>query len=144
MSKLIQLLVLSLLLAAAPIFAQSGLGSITGIVQDPSGGLVAGASVRLTQNTTQGSRTTTTTDAGLFTFPSVVVGTYTVRISHPGFKEKKIENLGINAFQQVSLGQITMEVGAAAESVTVSASAEQALVKASAVRFATVQAKQVS
>ena len=61
-----------------------------------------------------------------------------------GFKEKRIENLGVNGFQQVALGQITLEVGAAAETVTVTASAEQALVKDSAVRFATVQAKQVS
>jgi hypothetical protein len=72
------------------------------------------------------------------------VGTYTVIVSRPGFKEKKIENLGVNAFQQVALGQITLEVGAAAESVTVAASAEQALVKDSAVRFATVQSKQVT
>src|SRR5581483_1549841 len=72
----------------------------------------------------------------------VVVGTYTVTINRPGFKERKIANLGVNAFQQVSLGQITLEVGAPTDSVT--ASAEQALVKDSAVRFATVQAKQVS
>ena len=87
---------------------------------------------------------TTANESGLFTFPSVVVGTYTVTISHAGFKEKKIENLNVNGFQQVALGQITLDVGAAAESVTVSATAEQALVKDSAVRFATVQAKQVS
>src|SRR5262245_52299291 len=144
MSKIFPFITLSLVWCLVPLLAQSGLGSITGTVQDPTGGLVAGATVRLTQNTTQGTRTTTTTDAGLFAFPSVVVGTYTVRISHAGFKEKKIENLSINAFQQVALGQITIEVGAAAESVTVSATAEQTLVKDSAVRFATVQARQVS
>jgi hypothetical protein len=124
--------------------AQSGLGSITGTAQDSSGGSVAGAAVRLTEKATQGTRATTTTESGLFTFPAVVVGTYTVSITAPGFKEKRIENVGINAFQQVALGNVTLEVGAAAESVTVTASAEQALVKDSAVRFATVQAKQVT
>src|SRR3954452_18999170 len=76
--------------------------------------------------------------------PSLVVGTYTVAIQHPGFKAKRIENIGLNAFQQVALGNVVLEVGAPAESVTVTATAEQALVKDSAVRFATVQAKQVS
>ena len=133
-----------LLVAAVPSFAQTGLGSITGVVQDASGGVVAGATIRLTQTSTQVSRTTAANEAGLFTLPAVVVGTYSVTVSQKGFKERKIENLGINAFQQVSLGQIVLEVGGATESVTVSATAEQALVKDSAVRFATVQAKQVS
>src|ERR1700704_157520 len=114
MSRLIKVLCLSLALSAVPIMAQSGLGSITGVVQDSTGGTIAGAAVRLTQNATQVSRTTTANEPGLFTFPAVVVGTYTVTITRPGFKEKKIENLGINAFQQVALGQITLEVGAAA------------------------------
>ena len=135
---------LFLALGATALLAQSGLGSITGTAQDSSGGSVAGAAVRLTEKATQGTRSTTTTDAGLFTFPAVVVGTYTVSVTPPGFKEKQIENLSINAFQQVALGHITLEVGAAAESVTVTATAEQALVKDSAVRFATVQAKQVT
>jgi len=144
MSRLIQTLAYSFLLAAVPLMAQSGLGSITGVVQDPSGGAIPGASVRLTQNTTQASRMTTANEAGLFTFPSVVVGAYTVTITHQGFKEKKIDNLSINAFQQMALGQITLEIGASVETVTVSATAEMALVKDSAVRFETVQSKQVT
>ncbi len=144
MAGKLKVLGLLLLSAAGSVWAQSGLGSITGTVQDPSGGMVAGATIRLTQTTTQSTRTSSTNDAGLFTLPAVVVGNYTVTVSQKGFKERKIENLNINAFQQVSLGQIVLEVGAAAESVTVSATAEQALVKDSAVRFATVQAKQVA
>ncbi|HKA01103.1 MAG TPA: carboxypeptidase regulatory-like domain-containing protein [Candidatus Solibacter sp.] len=143
MSRLIQRIVFALLIAA-PVLAQTGLGSITGSVQDSTGGIIAGAKVRLTENATQVARTTTTNEAGIFTFPSVVVGTYSVAVAHAGFKEKKIENLAINAFQQLSLGQITMEVGQAAESVTVTATAEQALVKDSGVRFETVTAKQVT
>src|SRR4051794_8174306 len=129
MFRLIQGLCLLLVVAVAPMPAQSGLGSITGVVQDSSGGLVAGAAVRLTQNATQVSRATTTNDAGLFAFPSVVVGSYTVAVNRPGFKEKKIQGLTVNGFQQLALGQIVLEVGAAAESVTVTATAEQALVK---------------
>src|SRR3954453_198242 len=143
MSHLLRTLSLFLVLTTVAL-AQSGLGSIAGTVQDASGGAVTGAVVRLTEKATQTARTTTSTDAGLFTFPSLVVGTYTVAIQHPGFKAKRIENIGLNAFQQVALGNVVLEVGAPAESVTVTATAEQALVKDSAVRFATVQAKQVS
>src|SRR2546423_6665835 len=109
MFRLIQVLCLSFLLAGAPLLAQSGLGSITGVVQDSSGGIVANASVRLTQTGTQVTRSTTANEAGLFTFPSVVVGTYSVTITHAGFKEKKIENLTVNGFQQVALGQVTLD-----------------------------------
>jgi hypothetical protein len=43
----------------------------------------------------------TANESGRFTL-SVVVGMYTVTISHAGFKEKKIENLNVNGFQQVA------------------------------------------
>ena len=47
--------------------------TLTGSVQDSSGGIVARATVKLTQNGTQVTRMTTANESGLFTFPSVVV-----------------------------------------------------------------------
>src|SRR5262245_51086782 len=120
------------LLAAAPLLAQSGLGSITGTVQDTTGGVFPAATVRLTEQSTGAVRIAAKKQAGLFTFTAVQVGTYTVTVSHTGFKEKKIENIGINAFQQVALGGVVLDVGTSAETITVSATAEQALVKDSA------------
>ena len=125
-------------------WAQAGLGSITGVVTDPTGAVIANAKIKLTQTGTQASRATSANEAGLFTFPAVVVGSYTVTISQPGFKERRIQNLNINGFQQVALGQVALEVGTSSESVTVTASAELALVKDSAVRSGIVQAKQVT
>ncbi len=135
---------LLLVTALSSLYAQSGLGSITGVVVDPSGSVIAGAKVQITQAGTQVTRATTTNDAGLFTFPSVIVGTYTVTFSQAGFKDRKLQNLVVNGFQQVALGQVTLDVGTAAESVTVSASSEQMLMRDSAVRSGIVQAKQVS
>src|SRR6516162_7548210 len=89
MSRLMQRIVFALLIAAAPVLAQTGLGSITGSVQDSTGGIIAGAKVRLTENATQVARTTTTNEAGIFTFPSVVVGTYSVAVAHPGSKRRR-------------------------------------------------------
>src|SRR5512140_2639937 len=130
-------------LMARPSFAQAGLGSITGTVVDPSGAVVPGASVRLLEVSTQGARAISTNEAGLFTLPSVVPGKYTITITASGFKEKKLENIGLNAFQQISLGQLALEVGQGATSV-VTVTAEQQLVKDSAVRYDTIQSKQVS
>jgi hypothetical protein len=131
------------LLAAAPLFGQAGLGSITGEVLDSTGARLPHATLRLLETSTQTVSTTMTNDVGLFNFPSVLVGHYTLTISSPGFKEKQLANLALTAFQQLSLGQISLEVGQGpAETVTVTA--EQELVKDSAARIDAIQARTVA
>lgn len=125
------------------LYAQGGLGSISGTVVDPSGAVVPNARVVLLDIKTQGTRPILSNDAGLFTLPSVVPGRYTITFTAPGFKEKKLENITVNAFQQISLGQVALEIGEGVASV-VTVTAEQQLVKDSAVRYDTVQAKQVA
>src|SRR5580704_3091230 len=87
------------LLASLPLFGQAGLGSITGEVLDSSGARLPHAAVRLVEDSTQTVSTTTTNDEGLFNFPSVVFGHYSVTITSPGFKDKRVSNLIVNAFQ---------------------------------------------
>lgn len=127
---------------AGSLSGQAGLGSITGTVVDPSGAVIPGAAVQLKEASTQGVRAISTNDVGLFTLPSINPGKYTVTITAAGFKEKKLENLTVNAFQQISLGELVLEIGTGAASV-VTVTAEQQLIKESAVRYDTVQAKQV-
>ncbi|MCC6862939.1 MAG: TonB-dependent receptor [Bryobacterales bacterium] len=134
------LLVISM---SGALFAQGGLGSISGTVVDPSGAVVPSARVVLLEIQTQGTRAIASNEAGLFTLPSVVPGRYAVTVSAPGFKEKKLENITVNAFQQISLGQVALEIGEGVASV-VTVTAEQQLVKDSAVRYDTIQARQVS
>lgn len=59
-----------LALASLPAFSQT-LGEITGRVADASSAGVPGATITLTSVSTNGVRTTVTTDAGNYTFPSV-------------------------------------------------------------------------
>jgi hypothetical protein len=59
------------------IFAQ-GLGSIVGTVTDPSGGVVPGAAVRITDEGTSTVRESVTNTQGLFVIPSLRPSTYTV------------------------------------------------------------------
>jgi hypothetical protein len=134
--------VLSFCLPAA-LYSQGGLGSISGTVVDPSGAVVPNASVTLQDILTQGTRVIASNEAGLFVLPSVVPGRYTVTITAQGFREKKLENITVSAFQQISLGQVSLEVGQGVASV-ITVTAEQQLVKDSAVRYDTIQSKQVT
>jgi hypothetical protein len=134
---------LVMMAAAASLFAQAGLGTITGVVVDSTGASVPGAKVQLTETASQSARHTTSNEAGLFTFPSVVVGKYRITITAAGFKTKDLENLTVNGFQQLALDQIALEIGEGAATV-VTVTAEQQLVKDSAVRLETIQARQVS
>ena len=143
MKKIIGGLIFLVLGFSCFLWGQSGLGSITGTVVDPSGAVILDAAVELKSTSTQGIRSTATNEVGLFTLPSITPGKYVIRITASGFKEKTLENLNVNAFQQIALGQIALEVGQGAQ-VTVTVTAEQQLVKDSAVRYDTVQAKMVS
>lgn len=125
------------------LLAQAGLGSITGTVADSTGAVVPNANVKLLEIATQGTRTVTTNEAGLFTFPSLVPGRYTITITTSGFKERQLDNITLNAFQQIALGQISLEVGEGPSSI-VTVTAEQQLVKETGVRYETIQSKQVA
>jgi Carboxypeptidase regulatory-like domain len=130
------------ILATLPLCGQAGLGSVTGELVDSTGARLPHASVRLAEAATGAVSTTVSNDQGLFNFPSVVVGKYSLTIKAPGFKDKQLDNLQLNAFQILSLGQIGMEVGQGpTESVTVTAA--QDLVTDSAVRTGAIQSRQV-
>ena len=75
-----------LLVLSIPGFAQLSTGSLSGTVTDRSGGAVAGATVTATQTTTGRSLLTVSTEAGLYAFPNLDVGTYTgVELCAEGF-----------------------------------------------------------
>src|ERR1700728_602692 len=95
-------------------------GEITGVVRDASGAVVPGAPVKLTSP--YGDRTTTTNSAGLYAFPSLVVGPgYSITVAQAGFSTATQANLtvGIN---QTTTADINLEVGTAAQTVDVTAS----------------------
>ena len=78
-------LALICLFLAVPCFAQT-LGTITGEVKDASGGVIPGVTVTATNKATNAVRTTTTNSAGLYDFPALQPGTYTVKSELEGFK----------------------------------------------------------
>src|SRR2546426_12238195 len=80
------------LLLASAAFAQNT-GSLRGVISDPSGGVLPGATVVLVNEATKETRQVQTDSKGGYFFASVSPGVYTVRIEMPGFK--KAENKAI-------------------------------------------------
>ncbi len=136
------LLAASILAASA--YAQGGLGSISGTVVDPSDAHVPGATVKLVQLTTNTERVMAANEVGFFMLPSLVASKYKVTISAPGFKEKTLDNLDLNAFQNLSLGRVMLEVGSGPSTVIDVTAAAAQIVTENAVRNDTIQSKQVT
>ncbi|MGB7134748.1 MAG: carboxypeptidase-like regulatory domain-containing protein, partial [Acidobacteriaceae bacterium] len=73
------------LVTARPALAQSGYGEITGIVSDPTGAIVPGAVVILSNAATGENRTLTTNSAGTYRFSAVpIVGSYVITVTAQG------------------------------------------------------------
>ncbi len=69
--------------------------SIQGTVSDPTGALVPGATVTLTDNTTNHQQTAVTSSAGIYTFNSLPPNQFTLTISAPGFQKKTLTHIQI-------------------------------------------------
>ena len=79
--------------------AQS-VGSITGIVTDPSGAVVANARVTATRIETGVAQSTVSGKAGTYTIPNLVVGTYDVTADVSGFKVATAKGITLDVSQQ--------------------------------------------
>ncbi len=114
-------LVVCLLLPSAA-FAQTSRGGISGTVEDKSGAVVPDATVEIEQKGTGLKLSTTTTNAGVFSFTDLPIAFYTVTISHSGFQTQKITDLEVQVGRISSL-TITMNVAQQAQTVEVQAAA---------------------
>ncbi|HZQ70249.1 MAG TPA: TonB-dependent receptor [Terriglobales bacterium] len=111
--------VLGLLLGT--MWAQGGVGELTGLVSDPSGAVVSNATVTLSNTATGDKRTTVTTAAGVYRFSALpVVGSYTLETSPKGFKSVKVTDVVVSVGTTTSR-DIKLELGASSEQVTVEA-----------------------
>ena len=116
----IALLTLIVLACTPPSLAQQTLGSINGTVLDPSGAAVAGATVSVTDAAINVTETTTTQRTGYFQIFNLPIGTYTVTVSHEGFEGSRLPGIAVREAQAATVS-VTLKVGAATESVEVTA-----------------------
>jgi len=112
---------LLLCFSSLQVWAQAGIdmGSVTGTVKDPSGALVAKAQCTLVNVATGVSQKTISTSAGAYTFSLVGVGTYSLKVAAPGFKEYLLNDIVIH-LGSTNTADIILELGAVTEQVTVS------------------------
>src|SRR5688572_17131379 len=110
-----------LVLIATAAWAQSPVGTISGTVRDQSDAVLPAASVTIRSLTTGVERHLTSSLDGTFTAPALAAGTYEVLASLDGFRNQRIEVTV--ATGRVSAVEMKMELGGAAETVNVAASA---------------------
>jgi hypothetical protein len=114
--------VLLCILSTSLAFSQIATTRLHGIVKDPSGALIPGAKVTIT-NTSRGTVLQATTNAaGLYEFPQLAPAKYTIKISAAGFGDQtKSAELLVN---QPATVDFTLTVHASNETVDVSAEAQ--------------------
>src|SRR5499433_2881764 len=104
------------------LYAQT-FGEVTGRVTDPSGAVIPGASVTLTNVNTNAVRTVVTTEAGAYTLPSIAPGFYRLRTELAGFKAAVSEPFEVQVQQVVRLDMV-LQLGQISETVEVAATAD--------------------
>jgi hypothetical protein len=98
-------------------------GTLRGTILDSSGAVVPGAKVTVTNQATGVEQTIETSSAGIYVFPNLLVGSYTLTVKAAGFAVYTRKNVDV-ASNQVVEANITLTVGATATTMEVTAGAE--------------------
>lgn len=98
-------------------------GALSGTVTDPSGGVIVGATVTVTNLATGQQRSATTTSTGSYQISLLPPGNYSVRFDAAGFKSLDVPSITINVTETPELNR-KLEVGSSSEKVTVEARTE--------------------
>ena len=104
--------------AAVTAKAQVPTGTINGAVTDPGGAVVSGANVTATNQTTTVARTTVTNSVGLYIFPDLPAGPYTVTIKASGFADTEYKDIQLQVGRVVTQ-DAELKVASASTSVIV-------------------------
>ncbi|MGD0416650.1 MAG: carboxypeptidase-like regulatory domain-containing protein [Terriglobales bacterium] len=124
------LLLLSMLGVAA--YGQNaGTGAIAGVVTDPTGAVVEGVVVKVTNNLTGETRTAVSAGRGNYTEPLLPPGNYAVEASKAGFKNTSYRAITVSVTEILTLN-IQLQVGSVQETVEVTGQGEQLQTETSA------------
>jgi hypothetical protein len=115
--------ILYFLSMAAVLIAQTDRGTITGTITDSTGAVVPSAAIETKNTATGAAYATTATATGNYTFPSLPAGTYELTVTAPGFTRYVQRGIGVQVVQVLRV-DVVLQVGSAADSVTVTADAQ--------------------
>src|SRR5579864_7254662 len=111
-----------LALGAGRATAQENTASLNGVVKDPSGAVIPGAAIKLTNLDTGITQVNASNSSGLYTFVNVVPGQYSLEAHAQGF-ETALERDFTLAVNQTATVNFTMQVGSTNEVVSVTGQA---------------------
>jgi hypothetical protein len=117
-------------------------GTLSVTVVDPSGSVVAGADLELTDLATGNSHKAVTGSSGSYTFVNLNLGTYRLSISRSGFQNQVFENVIAQAARTTSISAI-LKVGTQNETVEVNSSASPVIEDTSNAIGTTVDLKEI-
>jgi len=134
---------LAFLLLTVAGYGQTFRGAINGTVNDPSGAVVAGATVKATNLGTAVAITATTTSDGAFAFQDLPLGTYKIEVTATGFQSIVVDNITVTAGEAYTLpvklkvggtGTTAVEVSAAALTLDTTTAAQDNILTTEAVQ----------
>jgi Carboxypeptidase regulatory-like domain len=105
--------------------------AISGLISDSSGAVVPEASVTLRNQDTGAVRQANANADGVYSFPSLLPGTYTITIAKPGFETAIVSNRAVQTAQPAHV-DVVLRLGTTGQVVTVSAAGAELINTASA------------
>jgi len=122
MNQAVRSLLCWLLFSTVCAFAQRDLSTLAGTVTDSTGGVLANASVTITEQGTGQVYETVTNNAGEFVRPALKPSTYKVSVTAPGFKRSEQKDILLTAGERTGVA-ISLTVGDVGQTVEVQAEA---------------------
>ncbi len=110
------------LITGLPCLGQVFTATVTGVVTDPTGGVVPNATVTLTNTGTNDKRTTTSAGNGQYTISQLLPGAYELSVAASGFQKYVQKGINLRANDSAQLN-VSLQVGSATQTVEVSAAA---------------------
>ncbi|WP_263417603.1 TonB-dependent receptor [Terriglobus albidus] len=122
--------------------AQTSFGQITGSVTDVSGASLPGATIKITEQNTGNTRTVQSDQDGSYIVTNLPIGTYTLAVSHEGFKTVQQSGMSISADAKLT-SNFSLSLGGTTEVVEVQGGAIEALNTTSGELARVIDSKQV-
>ena len=121
--RLLTLLAVSALFVLSATAQVATTGILSGVVVDPSGAGVPGATLTITDPAINFSQTVKASSTGAYVFPAIQPGTYKLQVTASGFATAAYSSVVIEAAQTTNV-RVQLKVGEASQTVEVSAAAE--------------------
>ena len=110
----------SLFIGGSLAFSQGVFATLTGLVADPSGGVIPNAQITLRDAVSGSIRNTVTNGDGYYTFAAVPVGMYDLTVDVQGYRQYKASNISLGGGDQRNIN-VKLQIGSTAETVQVNA-----------------------